>query len=174
MLLKRLHIGPDDWLEVLLGWQILNRLRLVDTLHIDLGLSRIICDTADLVSDLDHWEVDFLNTLDQRNRPDLGLRLIWRECSHLELVKGSAWDLLGGKQAPNLFVDVLTNCVLDLLQDELQEVAIFRLEEADVVRLVDEGIAGHLDLELILHVSLKPIKEVAEDLLRLLSHLHFI
>ena len=71
-------------------------------------------------------------------------------------------------------MDVLTNCVLDLLQDEVQEVAIFRLEEADVVRLVDEGIAGHLNLELILHVSLKPIKEVAEDLLRLLSHLHFI
>ena len=59
-----------------------------------------------------------------------------------------------------MLVDVLADCVLDLLQDEVQEVAIFRLEEADVVRGVDDGITGHLDLELILHVSLKPIKEV--------------
>ena len=71
-------------------------------------------------------------------------------------------------------MDVLTDCVLDLLQDEVHEVRIFRLEKADVVGGVDEGIAGHLDMELVLHVSLKPTKEVADDLLLLAFHLDVV
>ena len=152
----------------------MNRLRLIDTFDVDLGLSRVICDTANLISDLDHRKVDFLNSLNQRNRPDFGLRLLWRGQSHLELVKGSAWDLFSGKEAPDLLIDVMTDCALNLLQDEVQEVGIIRFEEADVVGGVDEGIAGHLDMELILHVSLKIIKEVSDDLLRLAFHLDVI
>ena len=73
-----------------------------------------------------------------------------------------------------MLIDVMTDCVLNLLQDEVQEVGIFRFEEADVVGRVNEGIAGHLDMKLILHVSLKIVKEVSDDLLGLAFHLDVI
>jgi len=71
-------------------------------------------------------------------------------------------------------MDVLTNGVLDFTHHEVRKVTVLSLQEANVVRCIDQTIASHLDGELIVHVSLDPMKEVADDLLVLVLHLHVI
>ena len=102
------------------------------------------------------------------------MRLLGRERSDIKLVEGSSWDLFSVEQTPDLLVNLVSNGVLDFLENKVTEFAIFRLDHADVVRSINEAVASHFMSELIWHISLKPVIEVSDDFLRLALHLHVV
>ena len=147
---------------------------LVNTFDVDLGLGRVVEDTADLTSELDHRMVDFLHTFSEQETLDLSLGLLRRVRSDIKLIESSGWDFFSVEEAPDLFMDLVSDGVLDLLKNEVTEFAVLGLQHTDVVWSVDEAVPSHFMSKLIRHVSLKTVIEVSDNFFRFAFHLHVV
>ena len=75
MLCQCHHVGANRGDQVLLSWQVLNRLCLEHTVEIGLALRGVIQDSVDFTSQAQHSQIDFADFLGHRQRLDFGLRL---------------------------------------------------------------------------------------------------
>ena len=97
MFFQGLHIGSDHRLQILLSWQALDGVGLVDTCNVLRLLSWIVHDSANFSTELNHGQVNLHNTLQSRQSFDLSLTGLRREETNIELIEGFLGDLLSGK-----------------------------------------------------------------------------
>jgi len=71
-------------------------------------------------------------------------------------------------------VDLVAYCALNLLHHVIHELAVVCLEHANIVWRVNAAIPRHFLLELVRHISLKPIKEDTHILIKLALNLHIV
>ena len=88
--------------------------------------------------------------------------------------KRSVTYLLSCEEDPDLLVDKVTDCFMDLTHQEVREFSVFSFQHANVVWRVDNAIAGDFLLEFPSMISVESIEEVCDDLLMLSLHLHFV
>lgn len=129
----------------------------------------------DFASETQHPQVDPADLFGHRERFDFSLGLGGRVRTHIELVEGLLGNLFSVKQAPDLFVDLVTDCVLHAAEQKVHIFSVVGLKHADVVGSVDEAVTSDFAMELAIHLfTMNTIEEISEDLFVLSFHLHFI